>query len=191
MTRLYQANQGAIGSGDMSLFAETHASSCALKALCTITTADQLEMCRRACGGHGFSSAAGIGAAWADYLPQVTWEGDSYMLPQQTTRYLFKVRARCATPLIWQIFRKLWADPAATFDHNNATIDYLRKYIEDTSASSKIRFSGDLHDPAFFVAAFGHRAGWTIGTAVRKRDIERKTWNHRASTFGTLVRARS
>ena len=92
MTRLYQANQGAIGSGDMSLFAETHASSCALKALCTITTADQLEMCRRACGGHGFSSAAGIGAAWADYLPQVTWEGDSYMLPQQTTRYLFKVR---------------------------------------------------------------------------------------------------
>jgi hypothetical protein len=51
--------------------AEMHASSSGLKSLCTIFTADAIEQCRRACGGHGFSSASGLGSQYQDFLPCV------------------------------------------------------------------------------------------------------------------------
>ena len=28
-----------------------------------------------------------------------------------------------------------------------------------------------------YIDAFGHRAAYLIGTAVRKRDIEKRSWN--------------
>jgi acyl-CoA oxidase len=57
------------------LLADLHATSCGLKALGSTTAAEGLEVCRRACGGHGYSSFGGIGAWYADYLPTTTWEG--------------------------------------------------------------------------------------------------------------------
>jgi hypothetical protein len=51
MYKLYEDNQSAAQGGDFSLLAETHASSSALKSLCTITAANAIETCRRACGG--------------------------------------------------------------------------------------------------------------------------------------------
>jgi acyl-CoA oxidase len=70
------------------LLADLHASSCALKSLSSSIAAEGLEVCRRACGGHGYSSFSGIGPWYADYLPTTTWEGDNYMLTQQVARYV-------------------------------------------------------------------------------------------------------
>lgn len=70
------------------LLADLHATSCGLKALASTTAAEDLEVCRRACGGHGYSSFSGIGSWYADYLPTTTWEGDNYMLTQQVARYV-------------------------------------------------------------------------------------------------------
>jgi len=70
------------------LLADLHATSCGLKALGSTTAAEGLEVCRRACGGHGYSSFSGIGSWYADYLPTTTWEGDNYMLTQQVARYV-------------------------------------------------------------------------------------------------------
>ena len=70
------------------LLADLHATSCGLKALASTTAAEGLEVCRRACGGHGYSSFSGIGSWYADYLPTTTWEGDNYMLTQQVARYV-------------------------------------------------------------------------------------------------------
>src|SRR5258708_40051997 len=70
------------------LLADLHATSCGLKALGSTTAAEGLEVCRRACGGHGYSSFGGIGAWYADYLPTTTWEGDNYMLTPQVARYV-------------------------------------------------------------------------------------------------------
>lgn len=70
------------------LLADLHATSCGLKALASTTAAEGLEMCRRTCGGHGYSSFSGIGSWYADYLPTITWEGDNYMLTQQVARYV-------------------------------------------------------------------------------------------------------
>ena len=79
------------------LLADLHATSCGLKALASTTAAEGLEVCRRACGGHGYSSFSGIGSWYADYLPTTTWEGDNYMLTQQVARY---VSIQCYQTLI-------------------------------------------------------------------------------------------
>ena len=70
------------------LLADLHATTCGLKALASTTAGEGLEVCRRACGGHGYSSYSGIGPWYADYLPTLTWEGDNYMLSQQVARYV-------------------------------------------------------------------------------------------------------
>ena len=57
------------------LLADLHATSCGLKSLASTTAGEGLEVCRRACGGHGYSSFSGIGSYYADYLPTLTWEG--------------------------------------------------------------------------------------------------------------------
>jgi acyl-CoA oxidase len=105
MMRLYEQNQSQMkaanspgqdsrGAGpeelraSANLLADLHATSCGLKALASTTAGEGLEVCRRACGGHGYSSYSGIGAWYSDYLPTLTWEGDNYMLTQQVARYV-------------------------------------------------------------------------------------------------------
>lgn len=105
MMRLYEENQSRMkaanspgqdsrGAGPeelragANLLADLHATSCGLKALASTTAGEGLEVCRRACGGHGYSSYSGIGPWYSDYLPTLTWEGDNYMLTQQVARYV-------------------------------------------------------------------------------------------------------
>merc|ERR1712000_617937 len=108
MMALYNANQakmsqdaGKVGgpqrgagpeetNAGSDLLADLHATSCGLKSLASFTAVEGLEVCRRACGGHGYSSFSGIGPWYADYLLTATWEGDNYMLTQQVARYLLK-----------------------------------------------------------------------------------------------------
>jgi len=165
MYRDYEQNQANLAKGDMSLLAEIHASSCGLKSYATITAAEAIETCRRACAGHGFSSASGLGSQYCDFLPQVTWEGDSYMITQQCARHLFKV------------FRMIWFQEKGHDTEETVTTDYIRKYIKNVDAKCAVKYSGDFHNPQMLVDAFGHRAAYLIGTAVRKRDIEKRTWN--------------
>lgn len=105
MMKLYEENQNRMkaasqpdqdsrGAGPeqlragADLLADLHATSCGLKALASTTAGEGLEVCRRACGGHGYSSYSGIGPWYSDYLPTLTWEGDNYMLTQQVARYV-------------------------------------------------------------------------------------------------------
>merc|ERR1719487_2089991 len=87
MMALYNANQakmsqdaGKVGgpqrgagpeetNAGSDLLADLHATSCGLKSLASFTAVEGLEVCRRACGGHGYSSFSGIGPWYADYLP--------------------------------------------------------------------------------------------------------------------------
>lgn len=74
--KVADTNRGAgpeeLASGS-DLLADLHATSCGLKALGSTTAAEGLEVCRRACGGHGYSAFGGIGSWYADYLPTTTW----------------------------------------------------------------------------------------------------------------------
>ncbi len=54
--------------GDFSNLPELHALSSGLKAVCTWTTADGIEACRRTCGGHGFSLLSGLPRLFTNYV---------------------------------------------------------------------------------------------------------------------------
>lgn len=69
---------------------EVHASSAGLKALCCMMVSDGMEDLRKCCGGHGYLLSAGIGPHWADWVWQVTAEGDPVVMHLQTARYLMK-----------------------------------------------------------------------------------------------------
>ncbi|RKF53845.1 Peroxisomal acyl-coenzyme A oxidase 1 [Erysiphe neolycopersici] len=154
------------------LLADLHATSCGLKALASSTAAEGLEVTRRACGGHGYSSFAGIGSWYADYLPTPTWEGDNYMLTQQVARYLLK-SARAVL------------NGNAT---NNDTSKFLRRFLEkqDTGAAHDI-----LTVDSDIVAAFAWRAAYLTFEALKHRDDEKKSWNSLLVDFWRLSTAHS
>lgn len=90
MNNLYTKYMEQSSDGNYSLLADIHASSSGLKSLTTTMAVESIEECRRACGGHGYSSFSGFVKFYQDYLPNTTWEGDNYVLTQQTARYVSK-----------------------------------------------------------------------------------------------------
>lgn len=60
MYELYQKSRQTIEGGDFGPLAELHSASSGLKSLCTMLTADAIETCRRAMGGHGFGGGSGL-----------------------------------------------------------------------------------------------------------------------------------
>jgi acyl-CoA oxidase len=154
------------------LLADLHATSCGLKALASTTAAEGLEVCRRACGGHGYSSFSGIGSWYADYLPTTTWEGDNYMLTQQVARYLLK-SARSV----------LHGHPP-----ENSTTQILAHFLtrQDIGAAFDI-----LTSDADLVAAFAWRSAFLTFEALKHRDDDKRSWNSLLVDFWRLSTAHS
>lgn len=154
------------------LLADLHATSCGLKSLASSTAAEGLEVCRRACGGHGYSSFSGIGPFYADYLPTPTWEGDNYMLTQQVARYLLK-SARAV----------LKGDAT-----ENDTTRILRHFLarQDMGAAFDV-----LGNDADIVNAFAWRTAFLTFEALKHRDEQGKGWNDLLVDFYRLSKAHS
>ncbi|KAL7515980.1 hypothetical protein ACHAWX_001045 [Stephanocyclus meneghinianus] len=70
---------------------DIHATTSALKSFATTFTADGIEDCRKACGGHGFLMCSGLVELSNTYLQSCTVEGDNHMLPQQVIKVLLKL----------------------------------------------------------------------------------------------------
>jgi acyl-CoA oxidase len=190
MIRLYQQNQKRMagnagkvadtnrGAGPEELnpgadmVADLHAISCGLKALASTIAAEGLEVCRRACGGHGYSSFSGIGSWYADYLPTTTWEGDNYMLTQQVARYMLKSA------------RSVLKGNAP----DNDTTRILSYYLKRQDMGAAFDVIGEDED---LVAAFAWRSAFLTFEALRHRDEEKKSWNSLLVDFWRLSTAHS
>jgi acyl-CoA oxidase len=102
MMGMYHQFEADRDKGDFSSLPELHAMSSGLKAVCTWITADGIERARSTCGGHGYSRLSGLPTLFANYVQNVTWEGDNNVLCLQTARFLLKslmaVRAGKAPP---------------------------------------------------------------------------------------------
>ncbi|EXJ61408.1 acyl-CoA oxidase [Cladophialophora psammophila CBS 110553] len=168
-----QSNNGCGSSGQRAnaLFSELHATSCGLKALATSAAAEGLEVCRRACGGHGYSSFAGIGAVYMDYLPSQTYEGDNYVLTQQTANYLLKIALSI-----------LKGDAPS-----NITAKNLAAYTE--KKHTPVHF--DLDRDKDILAAFGWRAAYLTFDLLRRRDNDQKPKNDLLVDYSRLSSAHS
>ncbi|XP_064382738.1 peroxisomal acyl-coenzyme A oxidase 1-like isoform X2 [Halichondria panicea] len=91
MLRMYMQIQSEIMEGNFSSLPELHATSSGLKAFCSFAAAQGIELCRLACGGHGYSLASGIPHIFVQYAPAMTYEGENTVLYLQTARYLNKL----------------------------------------------------------------------------------------------------
>lgn len=154
------------------LLADLHATSCGLKSLASYTAVEGLEVCRRACGGHGYSSFSGIGPWFADYLPTATWEGDNYMLTQQVARYLLKSA------------RTVMKGNEPTNDTTSILANFLAR--QDQGAAFDI-----LGNDADIVAAFAWRSSFLTFEALKHRDGDKRPWNSLLVDFYRLSRAHS
>jgi acyl-CoA oxidase len=94
---------------DASGLAEVHLVTSGLKAALSWSVVSGLEESRKAMGGHGFSMYSGIGERFAKEVPGQTYEGDNYVLVQQTARGLLKCVALVAKGKIDQL------DPSTRF----------------------------------------------------------------------------
>ncbi|OBR04555.1 Acyl-coenzyme A oxidase [Colletotrichum higginsianum IMI 349063] len=152
------------------LLADLHATSCALKAYGSTVAGEGLEVCRRACGGHGYSSFSGIGSWYADYLPTLTWEGDNYMLTQQVSRYLLKS-----------------ARSVLKGNHgNNDTTRILSEFLRRRDIGAAFDVLGSDED---LVAAFAWRVSFLTFEALRHRDEDKQSWNSLLVDFWRLSTA--
>lgn len=189
MITLYEENQKRLAAADSppssdskrrpgpeeltpgtDLLADLHSTSCALKALSSTVAAEGLEVCRRACGGHGYSSFSGIGSYYADYLPTVTWEGDNYMLTQQVARYLLKSA------------RAVLSGKAA----DNDTTRFLRVFLKRQDVGAAFDVLGSDQE---LVDAFAWRVAYLTFDALKKRDEEKQPWNSLLVDFYRLSTA--
>lgn len=75
---------------DFSLMAETHACLSLGKPYFGEIVYDGLEICRRACGGHGYSQYSGLPSLINEYASNNTLEGENTVLYLQVSRYLLK-----------------------------------------------------------------------------------------------------
>lgn len=67
---------------------EIHAVSSSSKPAISWVSRDGIQVCREACGGHGYLKAAGIGDLRNDNDANCTYEGENGILTQQTSNWL-------------------------------------------------------------------------------------------------------
>ncbi|XP_029456841.1 peroxisomal acyl-coenzyme A oxidase 2 isoform X2 [Rhinatrema bivittatum] len=83
-----------IKTGNFQSLPELHALAAGLKALTTEYSSAGVEVCRRACGGHGYSLLSGLPSLYSYVLAGCTYEGENTVLYLQTARYLVKCLAQ-------------------------------------------------------------------------------------------------
>lgn len=74
--------------------AETHATLSFGKSYYSDVALRGIEMCRLACGGHGFSHYSGLPAIVNEYYPNPTHEGENTVMYLQAARYVMKCFGR-------------------------------------------------------------------------------------------------
>ncbi|RPB10878.1 acyl-CoA dehydrogenase NM domain-like protein [Morchella conica CCBAS932] len=71
----YEMNEAIVNRGDVSMLAEMHSLSTAIKCKVSSESSRGIEEARLCLGGHGFSYMSGIGPLFANAVPSQTYEG--------------------------------------------------------------------------------------------------------------------
>ncbi|CAG9321703.1 unnamed protein product [Blepharisma stoltei] len=91
LTEKYNESERRMKNMDGSLLGELHALSSLCKGFITASAIECIEVCRRCCGGHGYSMYSGIPHLYASYLPSATYDGDNSILILQSARYMTNI----------------------------------------------------------------------------------------------------
>ncbi|XP_053456297.1 peroxisomal acyl-coenzyme A oxidase 2 isoform X2 [Nycticebus coucang] len=86
----FQHAYSAILDKDFSLLPELHSLSTGAKAMIADFCTQGAEICRRACGGHGYSKLSGLPSLVTKVSASCTYEGENTVLYLQVARFLVK-----------------------------------------------------------------------------------------------------
>ncbi|KAG0172875.1 hypothetical protein DFQ28_009880 [Apophysomyces sp. BC1034] len=150
--------QNKLAHEDTRMLPEIHATSCALKSWGTRRSTDGIEECRKAMGGHGYSSFSGLSDLFASFVPSNTYEGDNYVLSQQVARFLLKQ------------LKHVSKDGRAM----STTADYLELLKKgNMDAPLEIQSASMLLDPRVQLEMFGTRASRLVADLAQKLQAGR------------------
>ncbi|KAL1916503.1 uncharacterized protein VTP21DRAFT_5694 [Calcarisporiella thermophila] len=158
---------------EFRMLADVHAYSSGLKSYTSLKTSQAIEEARKCMGGHGYSMASGIEDYSRTYRAVQTFEGDSYLLTQQTARYLMKATFA---------FRNENGELNAGLSSNDSaqvTISYLsvlKNMHEFTRERCHAHTLVEMYDPTLQLYAFQHRAARLVHE-LSKANKEGADWN--------------
>ncbi|XP_078399736.1 peroxisomal acyl-coenzyme A oxidase 2-like [Cetorhinus maximus] len=115
--------------GDILLLPELHALSAGLKAMMSESCSVGVEACRRACGGHGYSTLSGLPTLYTRVVASCTYEGENTVLQLQTARFLMKylTRVDCGQPLPQSV--SYLSEPITLHCSAKEKSDFLKPFI--------------------------------------------------------------
>lgn len=127
---------------------ELHALAAGMKAYATEICSNGVEVCRKACGGHGYSLYSGIPSLYTKVTASCTYEGENTVLHSQAARFLIKcfAGAQSGRPL-----------PTST------------AYLSSPAADGcQARIPVDFLNPEVYLKAYENRAYRLIASAANK-----------------------
>ncbi|XP_040263581.1 peroxisomal acyl-coenzyme A oxidase 2-like [Bufo bufo] len=173
VTTFYQDVYSEIKKENFNTLPELHALTAGMKAFATEVCSNGVEVCRKACGGHGYSLYSGLPSLYTRVTASCTYEGENTILHLQTARFLIKcfTGAQLGKPL-----------PAST------------AYLSSPGAvGCKAMRPADFLNPEVYLKAYEYRAYSLVKSAANKIESLVKSgaeqylaWN---STSVELVKA--
>ena len=152
----YEQVTEELAKGNLARLPELHALSCCLKAVCSDEAAESVELCRRACGGHGYLASAGFSDVYKTSTAAQTYEGENTVLLLQTARYLIKA----------------WGQ-ALKGEKLPPTVEYLSKYVR--RSEQRENWDGS---PSGILRALQSAAAGKIALAYKHLEERKKTLSH-------------
>lgn len=144
--------------------------SAGLKTFCTWGCQEIIDQCRQACGGHGYSSYAGFGQGYNDWVVQCTWEGDNNLLTLSAGRALIQsvLAIQEAADNKGGRGRGKQNKGAAPLERGKS-MDYIRRANELACVklgTTTARNPKSLRDPAVLIEAWESAACGTLTSAA-------------------------
>lgn len=137
---------------DFSLLPELHALSAGMKAMVSDFCTQGAEVCRRACGGHGYSKLSGLPFLVSKVTASCTYEGENTVLYLQTARFLVK--------------NYLQAQESAGSTSQRSIPESVAYLIAPDLARCPAQMAADFLHPELYTTAWAHVAVRLIKDSV-------------------------
>eukprot|EP01080_Neovahlkampfia_damariscottae_P008972 gene8972-921_t len=151
---LYGEIMKSMSTSDFSFLGEFHALLSGLKSTFTDISANGIEECRKACGGHGYSKASGLADQYSFFVHYCTAEGDNTIMAHQLSKFLKK------SYLASQQGKK----------SNLKFFTYLDEMKTILKEKSTIQKLDDCLNPKFQLNALRHRIAYLVNSTFSKNS---------------------
>uniref|UniRef100_A0AAG5DQ63 Acyl-coenzyme A oxidase n=1 Tax=Anopheles atroparvus TaxID=41427 RepID=A0AAG5DQ63_ANOAO len=164
---MYNQVTSELDKGDLERLPELHAVACCLKAITTADAATGVEVCRLACGGHGYMTCSNFYGTYGMVTAACTYEGENTVLLLQTARYLLKAwlqaqRGQELVPTVQYLARFLSSNNRRV-DWDDSISGIIRSL--QTVAAGKLRLAAEHIEQR-------QKAGATQEEATNQTSIE-------------------